>query len=119
MGSSPSCDITLDSPFLNPEHLKLIYVTRPYQARESTPSFPVQPVPRNYLYVRDVARSGRVRELPGDHNKMVVLKRGMVIGGVGLVEGLYEVRIDSLPEASEEEVRTLENTLNADRVSYI
>ena len=88
---------------INSSHLKIIYSTNLEMPPgvKSTPSFPIDPSPYNRVYVRDISQSSRVRYCLDRPEKLVLLKKNMVLGNIGYIDGLYEITITQAPEVSE------------------
>lgn len=103
------CDI------INPRHLKIIYATNLVQEGKSTHSFKIDPIPTTSSFVRDISTSNRNRYVLDNENKYFAIKSGMRISGIGLLEGLFEIIIDSASNFEQGDINTILQGLNADR----
>lgn len=97
MGSSEANDIVIPSSSVNEYHLKLIYFTNIEQQGKSTASFKAKSIPVNRVYLRDLSSSNRTGFLINNELNYFAVKTGMIVTGVGLMEGIFEVVIDSAP----------------------
>jgi hypothetical protein len=49
----------------------------------------VKPEPVNKVFIRDVSTSNRVKYVIDNDNKYFIVKAGMIILGIGLMDGIF------------------------------
>lgn len=60
-----------------------------HQEGKSSYSFTVHPKPLTQAFIRDISTSNRVKYVIDNENNYFVVKKGMIFGSIGLMEGLF------------------------------
>jgi hypothetical protein len=89
LGSSTSSHIIITNPYVNHNHLKIIYSTNLHQIGKSSYSFEAKKKPLTDVYIRDVSNSNRTKYVINNENNYFIVKNGMRFGGIGLMNGLF------------------------------
>jgi hypothetical protein len=127
VGSASNCDIAIpDALFVNRSHLKLASTRKVVKSAKRRSYFDEkedESVEVVEWYVRDTAKSNRMRYLLDSPHKFVFLKPGMVVS-LGLT-GDLEVQIRQIDNSTSKVVVSplqqaqIESLLNADRINFM